>query len=98
MHQETADKLFVAECDLALGISGFLSSCREGHFCFGNRKDPVVGECNFVSIASQILNGIAKSVEGLFDVWAPVHFIKAVFPLFPVIGITQLFAGRRKYE
>lgn len=42
MHQEAADKLSAAEGDLSFWVTGFLSPCRENHFCFCNREDPIV--------------------------------------------------------
>lgn len=49
-----------------------------------------------MGIASQILDGIAKAVKGLFDVRTPVFSVKIVFKSFPFTGIPQCSAGRRK--
>ena len=47
-------------------------------------------------VAPKILNGIAKTVKGLFDVRTPVFFIKSVFPILKGTGILQTAAGGRK--
>ena len=96
MHQETPDKLFMAESDLPFRITGFLSPRREGDFCFRDGKDPVVGDCNPVCIPSKILNFIAKSVKGLFDVSTPVLSVKPAFEIFTFKGIRACFYVRVK--
>ena len=55
-----------------------------------------VGNGNLVGITTKVFDSIAKAVKGFLDVRTPVHFIKLVLPLLPVIGITQLFTGRGK--
>ncbi len=96
MHQEPPDKLFVAESDLPFGVTGFPAPRREDNLFLCDGKDPVVGDSNPVSISSQILDGIAKAVEGLFNIRAPVFFIKAVFKFLPASGLLQFLTGRRK--
>lgn len=96
MHQITTDEFRVIQDDPTFGFTGFLSPDRKSDRIIGNRKDPAVRNGNLMSVAPKVFNGIAKAVKGLFDVGTPVHFIKAVFPFFPVTGITQLFTGRRK--
>lgn len=96
MHQITPDEFRMLQGNLTFGFAGRLSSGRKSDRIIENRKDPAVGNGNLMSIASKVFNGIAKAVKGLLNVGAPIHFIKAVFPLFPVIGITQLFTGRRE--
>ena len=54
----------------------------------GNRairdiKDAAVGDSNFVSISSQIINGVAKTVEGLLDKRAPILLIKGILKGIP---------------
>jgi len=98
MHQITPDEFRVIQSDLTFGVTGLFSSGRKSDRIIGNRKDPAVGNGNPVSITPKVLHGIAKAVKGFLDVGAPVHFIKSVFPLFPVAGITQLFTGRGKCE
>ena len=96
MHQETVDKLLMAESDLAFWITRLLSTRGKRNLCFRNRKDPVVGDGHPVGVTPQILNGVAKAVEGFFDVRAPVFLVKAVFEPFPDAGLLQCPAGRRK--
>ena len=98
MHQVTSDEFCMIQSDLAFGFTGLFPSGRKSDRTIGNRKDSAVGNGNLVSLTPKIFNGIAKAVKGLLDVGTPVHFIKTVFPFFPVIGITQLFTGRRKCE
>lgn len=96
MHQVAPDEFCMVQGDLALWFTGYLPSGGKSDRIIGNGKDPAVRNSNLVGITPEVFNGIAKTVKGLFDVGAPVHSIKAVFPFFPVIGITQLFTGRRK--
>ena len=49
-----------------------------------------------MGIASQILDGIAKTVKCLFDVRTPVLPVKMVFESCPFTGIPQCFAGSGK--
>lgn len=96
MHQVSTDEFCMLQSDLAFGLPGLLSPGGKGNLLFRNRKDPAVGNGNLVGITPKIFNGIAKPVKGFLDIRAPVFFIKTVFPLFPVIMVTQFFAGRRK--
>lgn len=98
MHEETADKLCMTECDLPFRISRFLSPRRERHFCFRNRKDAVVRNGNPVGVAPKIFDGIAKPVKSLFDIRAPVFAIQAVFETLPFHGILQGLTGGRKHK
>ena len=47
-------------------------------------------------IPSKILNRIAKSIKGLFDIRAPVLPVKGVFEFLPAAGFLQCPAGGRK--
>ena len=96
MHQEPADKFFVADGDLPFWVTGLFPPCGEGGLCFRYGQDPVVGDGNPVGIPSQIFDRIPETVEGFFDVWAPVFLIKAVFERLPDAGILQSTAGGRK--
>ena len=62
----------------------------------GNREDPAVGNGNFMRVASEVFDGVAKTVEGLFDERTPVFFIECVFPGFPNLFVLQLPARRGK--
>ncbi len=97
MQQETPDKLFVAESDLPFRITGFPSPGRKNNLCFHDGKNPAVGNCNLVGIAPQILNRVAKAVEGLLDIRAPFLSIKEVVELLPD-AIHLQFPTRRKQK
>ena len=73
MHQEPADKFFVADGDLPFWVTGLFPPCGEGDLCFRYGQDPVVGDGNPVGIPSQIFDRIPETVEGFFDVWAPAE-------------------------
>ena len=79
MHQETPDKLFMAEGDLTFWFSRLFPPGTEGDLRFRNGKDPAVGDGDPVGITAKVFDGIAKPVEGLLDVRAPVLFIEGVF-------------------
>ncbi len=96
MHQVTPDEFRVFQGNLAFWFSRLFPSGRKSDRILRKAEDPAVGDSDFVGIASQIFDGIAKAVKGFFDVRAPVFFIKAVFEFFPVIRITQFFTGGRK--
>ena len=78
VHQEPANKFFVADGDLPFWVTGLFSPCGEGNLCFRHCQNPVVGDGDPVGIPSQIFDRIAETVEGFFDVWTPVFFIKVL--------------------
>lgn len=96
MHQITADKFRMFQCDLPLWFTRFFCTGGESHRIFRNRKNPAVRYSNPVGITPKIFDDITVAVKGFLYVWAPVLFIEIIFPFFPVIRITQLFTGRRK--
>ena len=96
MHQVTADKLSMFQCNVPLRFTRLFTPCGESYRMFCNRENPAVGDSDFVSVSSQILNSITKAVKGFLNVRTPVLFIKPVFPFLPVIGIAKLFTGGRK--
>lgn len=49
-----------------------------------------------MGVTAKVLDGIAKSVKGLFDVRAPVFLIKTVLESPPFTRKPQCFAGRRE--
>lgn len=98
MHQETPDEFSAAKGNLTFWFSRFLSSGRKSNLVLCNGTNSAVRNGGFVSITSQVFDGIAKTVKGLFDVRTPVFFVKAVFPFVPVIRMPQRFTGRRKYK
>lgn len=98
MQKETTNELLVFQRDLPPGTTGNPAPGREGSLCLRYRKDPAVGDGNLMCIASQILNGIAKAVEGLFDERAPVSGIKLISEFIPGIGITEVLTGMGEAE
>lgn len=51
-----------------------------------------------MGISSKIFQGIAKSVKGFLNVWAPVLFVKGIAECGPFIGTAQFFAGSGKLQ
>ena len=49
-------------------------------------------------ITSEILNGIAKAVEGFLDIGAPVFLIKLILEIIPDAGIAEVLAGSGKQQ
>ena len=96
VHQEPADKFFMANGDLPFWVTGLFPPCGEGDLCFRHGQDPVVGDGDPMGIPSQVFDRIPETVEGFFDIWTPVFRIKAVFEHLPDAGILQSIAGRRK--
>ena len=59
-------------------------------------KDPAFPNGDPVCVTPKVFDGIAKAVEGLLDVRAPVFSVKALCEFRPFIGITQFCTGGRK--
>lgn len=93
MHQITTDEFCVIKGNLTFRIARFLPSCTKSNLIFRDRKNPAASHGNPVGITPKVFNGIAKTVKGFLAVRAPVHFIKLIFPFFPVVGIAKLFTG-----
>lgn len=49
-----------------------------------------------MSVSSQIIDGVAESIESLFDIRTPVFFIQRVYKFIPVIRVPQFFARSGK--
>lgn len=96
MHQVTADKFSVVQCNLSLRFPCFFTTCGEHYCIFRNRENPAVGDGDFMRVSSQVLNRITKAVKGLLDIRTPVLFIKPVFPFLLVIRIAKFFTSGRK--
>lgn len=75
MHQKPADKFFVLQRDRPSGFPRFPPPGGKGGLRFCHRKNPAVGECDFMGIPPQIFDGVAKAVKRLFDKRAPVLFV-----------------------
>lgn len=98
MHQEAPYELFIGD---GYGASGFPRRPGPGGkdgICFTNGQDPAVGDGDFMCILTKIFNGVAKSVEGLLDIGAPVHPVKPVFEILPSSGCPEVEKGFRERE
>ena len=51
-----------------------------------------------MGVAAEILNGVPKTVEGFFDVRAPVLIVKSIPEFSPMVRVPQLFAGSGKNQ
>ena len=98
MHQETADKLRVLQCDRPLGFSRLPAPCRESGVRFRNREDPIVGDGDLMGVAAEIRNGVPKTVESFFYIRAPVLIVKRIPEFSPLVRVPQLFAGSGKNQ
>lgn len=96
IHQAAPDEFRVVQGDQPFWLSRLPASGGKSNLILRNRKDTSVGDGDSVGIASQIFGGIAKTVEGLLDIRAPVLFVKAVLPLIETGRITQFSTGRSK--
>ena len=77
-------------------FSGLFPPGRKSDLLFIDRKDTAVGNGDLMGISSEILDRIAKTVERLFDIRAPVLPVKGVFEFLPAAGFLQCPAGGRK--
>lgn len=93
MHQVASDEFRIPERDVSARLTRGFPSCRECGLPPIHRQDPAVGDGGFVCIPAKIFDGIAKSIEGFFDVGAPVFLVKGIPEGSPFIGIPQLYAG-----
>ncbi len=93
MHQVAADEFRIPERDVSARFTRFFPPCRECDLLPIHRQNPAVGDGDFVCIPAKIFDGIAKSVEGFFDVGAPVFFVKGIPEGSPFIRIPELFTG-----
>lgn len=98
MHQVTPDKFGILKSDRSAGSSGDPAPGRKCHLMFIHGQDAAVCYGNLVCIPPQVFNGIARSVERLFDVRTPVLFVKTVTKSSPLIRIPEFPAGRRKLQ
>lgn len=93
MHQVTSDKLCMCQGNPAFWFSLLFPSDRKGDRIVCDRENLAVGDGNFMGIAVEIFDSIAKAVKGFFYVRAPVLFIKVIFKFFPAVRVTQFLTG-----
>lgn len=96
VHEVAADKFDMGERDPAFRVFWFLASGRERDVRIGNRKNAVVGNGDFMRVASEVFDGVAKTVESLLEERTPVFLIERVFPSIPNPFFLQFFAGSGK--
>lgn len=98
MQKKPAYELLIADCDLPFGVARLFASGRKNSLCFGYGQNAAVRNGNLMGIPAQIFDCIAKSIESLFDVGAPVQKVQLVPELLPFIRIPEFFAGRGKNQ
>lgn len=96
MHQVTADEFDVIQSDYPARFPGLFPPGRKSDLLFIDRKDTAVGNSDLMGISSKILNRIAKTIEGLFEIRAPFLSIKEAAELRPFIGIPKTVTGSGK--
>lgn len=98
MHQVPPYELSALQCDYSLRFAVFFSPGGKCHLMFIYGKNTAVGYGNLMCVSAKVLDGIAKAVESLFDVWTPVFFIEEIPELRPFVRIFQFFTGSRKNQ
>ncbi len=98
MHQIPPDELGIIQGNCPARSTGLFPSGRKSDLLFIDREDTAVGYGNLMCISAEIFNGITKPVKGLFDVRAPILFVKAITETGPFIRILQFFAGSREAQ
>lgn len=98
MHQETSYELFIGD---GYNTSGLPRRSRPGgkdSIRFTDGQDPAVGDGDLMRILSKIFDSVAKSVEGLLDIRAPVHPVKSVLKILPPGVCLEAEKGLRERE
>ena len=75
MLHKAPDEFFVRNGGLMGGV-GTVISGPESYGCIGNLFDTGVRYSYAMGVASQVFDGVAKAVEGLLYIWAPILLIK----------------------
>lgn len=71
MHKKSVNEFFVSYSNSSSWIARLLSSGRKRNLSIIYGKDTAVGYGDFMSVFSKILDSIAKTVKGLFDIRTP---------------------------
>ena len=87
MHKVPADEFRIVQGDLPVWTAGLPGTGRKSYFPFVNIQDAAVGNGDLMCISSKIFDGIAKTVEGFFDIRTPVFSVKFVPECGPFIGV-----------
>ena len=98
MHEVSADEFRISHPDDTSGFPGRLCPGGKDGLFLRDGKDPAVGDGDLVGIAAKVFDGITESVKSLFDIRAPVLFVKAVPESIPFIGVAESFTGPGKGE
>lgn len=98
MGQEAPYELLMGKGNDAPRLPGFPPPGGEGDLRLCEGKDPAVGDRDLVGILPQIRNGVAKAIEGLLDVGAPVLLVKPVLKGLPSGGCPQDIQGGGEKE
>ena len=98
VHQKTTDELRAFQCNRAPWLTCVFCPCGEGYKGLRDSQDAAVGNGDPVRIASKVLNGIAKGVECLLDIRAPVLPIKGVPEGVPFIRVLKSAAAAGEIE
>lgn len=77
MLHKSANELAAGNGDI-LQIPGSVVAGRKGHIGLGHGLDASICDGNAMSIPAKVIDGIAKTVESLLDVGAPLGFVKVV--------------------
>ena len=94
MQKKPAYELLIVDCALPFGAARIFAPGRKDSLCFGYGQNMLVRNGNFMGTPDQIFDCIAKSIDSLFDVWAPVQKVQLVPKLSPFVRIPEFFAGR----
>jgi len=84
MHEKTSNEFHMSEGDRFL-FAGFVIICHKGYMRISHGGNTRVANGNAVSVSSKIINGIAKTIEGFFNIRNPGFMIKVVSKLRPCI-------------
>ena len=78
MHQEAADEFLMSESHLLAGITVTVVLVPESDCVIGHIRDAAIRDRNTMSVAAEIADGIAKTIESLLDVRTPVSAVQAI--------------------
>lgn len=98
MHEKAPDKFQMGKGDRTPWGTSFFAACGKSDQGICHRKNPAVGDGDFMGVASKILDGIAKAVKGLFDIRTPIFLIEIVLEGLPAGGIFQRGTGGGKIK
>ena len=89
MHEKTPDKFLIRQLYHAPRVSLLFCSRGKRDMRFVYIEKAAVGDRDFVRVTPEILNRIAKSIEGFFDKRTPVFLIELIAEIPPLIGVAK---------